>query len=455
MKVDILVAEIGSTITKVSLFDGIKEGQPRFLGQGSAPTSIARGDVTIGLNQAVDQLKKKFQTDSLEATESFACSSAAGGLRMSVHGLVYDMTVKAAKEAALGAGANLHLLTAGLLTDTDIKNIRSSSLNIILIAGGVDYGEKETALANAKLIAKQKMNTPVIFAGNIVNREAVQKAFDIQDQGKYLYLCENVYPKIDQLAVEPARKVIQDVFEEHIVRAPGMEKVRSLIHQTIIPTPGAVLQAAKVLQASLGDLLVADVGGATTDLHSVTEGSPDVQKMALSPEPFAKRTVEGDLGVFVNRLRVIQMVGQEKMEKDLQMPHEQLAGILAEYRPVPNEKQIPVVEYLTGLCCGVALNRHCGRFVTSFGPAGKTSIAEGKDLTNVRYFIGTGGALTRLPGGKKILSDLLVWRDPRLLLPKTPAQVLIDHDYIMAAVGAFAETYPDAAVTLLKNSFRI
>jgi uncharacterized protein (TIGR01319 family) len=175
VKVDILVAEIGSTITKVSLFDGIQEGQPRVLGQGNAPTSIARGDITIGLNQAVDQLKKKLQTDTIEARESFACSSAAGGLRMSVHGLVYDMTVKAAKEAALGAGANLHLLTAGLLTDTDIKNIRSSSLNIILIAGGVDYGEKETALANAKLIAKQKMNIPVIFAGNVINREAVQK----------------------------------------------------------------------------------------------------------------------------------------------------------------------------------------------------------------------------------------------------------------------------------------
>jgi uncharacterized protein (TIGR01319 family) len=157
-----------------------------------------------------------------------------------------------------------------------------------------------------------------------------------------------------------------------------------------------------VLQTSLGDLLVADVGGATTDLHSVTEGSPEVQKMMLSPEPCAKRTVEGDLGVYVNRLRVMQMVGQEKMEKDLQMTHEQLAGILAEYRPVPNEAQIPVVEYLTSLCCGVALNRHCGRFITSFGPAGKTTIAEGKDLTNVRYF-SEQGRFGSTPGRKEDL----------------------------------------------------
>ena len=39
-------------------------------------------------------------------------SSAAGSLRMTVHGLVYEMTAKAAKEAALNAGTNLDLVTA-------------------------------------------------------------------------------------------------------------------------------------------------------------------------------------------------------------------------------------------------------------------------------------------------------------------------------------------------------
>ena len=50
----------------------------------------------------------------------FATSSAAGGLKMCVHGLVYDMTVKAAREAALGAGANINLVTAGKLKRTDL-----------------------------------------------------------------------------------------------------------------------------------------------------------------------------------------------------------------------------------------------------------------------------------------------------------------------------------------------
>jgi len=115
MIIDVLVAEIGSTTTAVNAFTNIKTNNPRFLGQGYAQTTISEGDVTIGLNQAIEDLKQKLNATSLTWQESFASSSAAGGLKMTVHGLVYDMTVKAAKEAALGAGANIHLISAGKL----------------------------------------------------------------------------------------------------------------------------------------------------------------------------------------------------------------------------------------------------------------------------------------------------------------------------------------------------
>ena len=58
-----------------------------------------------GLEKALENLKKKLGITSLSCRRFYASSSAAGGLRMSVHGLVKDMTVRAAKEAALGAGA--------------------------------------------------------------------------------------------------------------------------------------------------------------------------------------------------------------------------------------------------------------------------------------------------------------------------------------------------------------
>ena len=145
MKIDLLVAEIGSTTTVVNAFDKIKTAFPRFLGQGLAPTTVS--DVTIGLNNALSDLKQVLNAEVLEANETYACSSAAGGLRMSVHGLVYNMTVRSAQEAALGAGANIVFMTAGLLTEKDLETIRQSQVKMILLSGGVDYGDTQTALA--------------------------------------------------------------------------------------------------------------------------------------------------------------------------------------------------------------------------------------------------------------------------------------------------------------------
>ena len=58
--IDALVAEIGSTTTSVTAFDGLAgwpETTPRLLGQGVAPTSVADGDVRIGLDAARAQLE--------------------------------------------------------------------------------------------------------------------------------------------------------------------------------------------------------------------------------------------------------------------------------------------------------------------------------------------------------------------------------------------------------------
>src|SRR5690554_6498405 len=122
MVIDVMVAEIGSTTTIVNAFN-IIDNNPSFIGQGFAATTAHLGDVNIGLENAINDLKANLQVSTLEIKESFACSSAAGGLKMSVHGLIYDMTVKAAKEAALGAGANIHLITAGILSKYDLEKI--------------------------------------------------------------------------------------------------------------------------------------------------------------------------------------------------------------------------------------------------------------------------------------------------------------------------------------------
>ncbi len=450
MHINVLVAEIGSTTTVVNAFNGIGSPCPSFVGQGQAPTSVLEGDVTVGLNGAIEDLKNNIAADELTWDDMLATSSAAGGLKMTVHGLVYDMTVRAAKEAALGAGGIIKMITSGRLRRLDLKKIQEVNPNIILVAGGVDYGERETALNNMEMILSMGLKTPIIYAGNIENQEEIKLMCEEADV--QLYIVENVYPKIDTLVVEPTRKVIQDAFEEHIIHAPGMSTVRDLVKGPIIPTPGAVMEAAKLLKEELGDLVIFDVGGATTDVHSVTEGTEEIGMILISPEPEAKRTVEGDLGVYVNANHVIEKIGVEELKKEFP----DLDEILSSYNAIPkNDRERKFVERLTEEAVLSSLERHAGTMRNLYGTTGKKTVAEGKDLTAIKYIIGTGGALTRLPNREKILKKVCGYSKGLELYPTVNAKVLIDNDYIFASLGVLSKKYPEDALLLMKKSLRL
>ncbi len=453
MKVDVLVAEIGSTTTVVNAFKDLHTENPVFWAQGQAPTSVMDGDVRIGLQGAIDDLCKKMNIDSLEYDDMLATSSAAGGLKMTVHGLVYDMTAKAAKEAALGAGGIIHFVTSGRLRRTDLAKIKEINPNLILIAGGVDYGERDTALDNAEMIRSLGLKTPIIYAGNIENQEEMKLIFD-EESGQQLYNVENVYPKIDDLNVEPCRRVIQDAFEQNITHAPGMENVRDMVSGPIIPTPGAVMECTKLLYDCLGDLIVLDVGGATTDLHSVATESDKIARIMISPEPKAKRTVEGDLGVYVNRMKVIESIGEEQMQKDCEKMGIDLEKTLESYVAIPKtEDEFKLVERLTKEAVLRAVERHAGSIRYVYGPSGRSTVAEGKDLTQVKYIIGTGGALTRLPHRVEIMEEIAKHNETGMLLfPTEHAKILVDNDYIMASLGVLSTKYREAAIRLLEKS---
>lgn len=453
MKVDVLVAEIGSTTTVVNAFKDLDTENPVFWAQGQAPTSVLDGDVRIGLQGAVDDLCRKMEIDSLEYDEMLATSSAAGGLKMTVHGLVYDMTAKAAKEAALGAGGIIHYVTAGKLRRTDLAKIKEINPNLILIAGGVDYGERETALDNAEKIRALGLKTPIIYAGNIENQEEMKLIFD-EESGQKLYNVENVYPKIDDLNVEPCRKVIQDAFEDHITNAPGMEHVRDMVNGPIIPTPGAVMECTKLLYDCLGDLIVLDVGGATTDLHSVATESDKIARIMISPEPKAKRTVEGDLGVYVNRMKVIESIGEEQLRKECDKMGIDLDATLESYVAIPKtEAEFKLVERLTKEAVLKAVERHAGIIRYIYGPSGRSTVAEGKDLTPVKYIVGTGGALTRLPHRVEIMESIAKHNDSGMMLfPTEHAKILVDNDYIMASLGVLSKRHREGAIRLLEKS---
>lgn len=298
------------------------------------------------------------------------------------------------------------------------------------------------------------LKVPVIYAGNIENQQEMELIFD-EESGQQLYNVENVYPKIDDLNVEPCRKVIQDAFEDHIIHAPGMEHVRDMVSGPIVPTPGAVMQCTKLLNEYLGNCMVLDVGGATTDLHSVTEDSDQIARLLVNPEPKAKRTVEGDLGVYVNKMKVIESIGEEKLREELS--DIDIDKVLESYVAIPKtEDEIRFVERLTEEAVLRAVERHAGTIRYIYGPSGRNTVAEGKDLTQVQYIVGTGGALTRLPHRVEIMKKILTHNDSgMMLLPGEHAKILVDNDYIMASLGALSMKYKDAAAKLLEKSLGI
>lgn len=436
MNQNILTIEVGSTITKVNGFRLLAEERFEHLQQGIAKTSIAAGDVGIGVDQAMADLRARMN-GAFDNPQIFINSSAAGGLRMTVHGLTQNMTARAAREAALGAGAIIKMVTAGSLSDSDLESIREINPNIILLAGGVDFGEKEIVLHNARCLASLGIKVPVIYAGNVAIRQDIRKIFEAA--GVETLLADNVFPDVDVLNVEPVRRLIHEVFNRHIIHAPGMSRLGELTPWQILPTPGAVLRGAELFAEIMGDCLVFDVGGATTDVHSVSDGSLEWAGRLTEPEPRAKRTVEGDLGVFVNARNIVALANDPDWEARMQ-----------DLQALPStDREVELTRWLCTRAVETAIRRHAGVVTDLYTPTGKRQIVKGKDLTAIQWLVGTGGALTRIPGGDEILRNIC--KGPgKYLLPTPEARVLIDREYRFSALGTLAQHYPDA----VKNTFK-
>ena len=454
LRIDALVAEIGSTTTVVSAFDGLSGGSakaaagvgaevaraavPRLVGQGVAPTTVSQGDVGVGVAAARAALAA--EVGPLEPGVTLATSSAAGGLRMTVHGLTQKMTAMAAREAALGAGGVVELVTAGRLRDADLRRIDEIAPGLIMLAGGVEGGDSDTVLANAERLSELRVRPIVVYAGNSMvaseARELLERA------GFRVRVTANVYPGVDELDIVPARAVIHDAFEEHITHAPGMERIGEFVSGHILPTPGAVLIAAELLAAEVGDLVVVDVGGATTDVHSVTDGSAEVAAIATEPEPHAKRTVEGDLGVFVSASHVAAL-----------MPEAKRPATLPPAIPT-TDAELVAAAALARTAATLGVQRHAGELLQLYTPRGRQTVARGRDLTACRILVGTGGALTRLPGGAGMLEATRAGSAGTAdkLLPPADARCVLDRDYLLAACGALSTHFPAEKVVALMRA---
>jgi uncharacterized protein (TIGR01319 family) len=102
----------------------------------------------------------------------------------------------------------------------------------------------------------------------------------------------------------------------------------------------------------------------------------------------------------------------------------------------------------------IATGRHAGTLETVYTPVGELDVQYGKDLTAFKYLIGTGGVFAHGANPRRVLEGALFDRaDPTCLRPTNP-EMLIDEQYIMAAVGLLSDSFPTAALRILKKYLR-
>jgi len=450
----ILLIDIGSTYTKVTAID---LDEPALLGTASAHTTI-QTDVTEGLNHALAILEAKI--GSLAFTQRLACSSAAGGLRMVASGLAPSLTEEAARMACLGAGAKVIRSFAYKLTEEDVAEIADLQPDILLLVGGTDGGNEAVILHNAALIATLEPTFPIVLAGN---RNAAKPCREILAHFE-LYVTENVMPRLETLNAEPVQHQIRELFLDRIIQAKGLRQVAEQMNLPLIPTPSAMLLAMELLSKGtadspgMGELLAADLGGATTDVYSMARGAPtDVTTILRGiPEPYSKRTVEGDIGMRYSVSGIVDAVGIDEIAKQAGLSVETAEALIAQLINQPDT--LPDTLDLAALDCALAsaavltaVTRHAGTIETVYTPQGPVSVQMGKDLTSVSQLILTGGAIVHNPEASQIASSALFDAQlPTSLRPKQ-AKIYIDKSYILASMGLLSQNYPEAALSLMKK----
>ena len=451
----VLLIDFGSTYTKLTAVDLDAE---EILGTAASYTTI-QTDIHDGLHNGLKLLEEK--VGKLDYSQCFACSSAAGGLRMVTSGLVPELTGEAAKLASLGAGAKVVGIYAFQLTEDDLLDIQAAKPDIFLLVGGTDGGNTECILHNARMLATLPASFPIVVAGNRTAARECQRILE----GHEVYVCPNVMPKFGVLHIEPTQKQIREIFLNRIIQAKGLSKAAELLSDIMMPTPSAVLQAMDLLaqgcegEAGIGDLVAVDVGGATTDVYSIADGMPEHMNTVYKglPEPFAKRTVEGDIGMRYSIQGIVDAAGLDRVAELSGLSGERVTQLVEELKQntdkVPNgDPELEALDYaLASLAIEEAVSRHAGTIEETYTMMGLTYVQSGKNLTKVKQIVVTGGSLIHTKRTAEIASHALYSpAQPGSLRPKA-ADVWVDRTYILAAMGLLSSHYPQTALRIMKK----
>lgn len=427
-----LAVDVGSTFTKAVLVD-LASGA--VLGASSHPTTIGT-DVMDGVEAVRAEL-----CPEREPGEVLLCSSAGGGLRLAVVGYERAVTAEAGHRVGLSAGAKVVHVASGRLDGQGVSQLRASAPDVVLLVGGTDGGNAEVLLHNAGRLARARLAAPVVVAGN---REVSAEVADLlSSTGRRHIVTDNVLPSIGVVAPDAARAAIREVFLAHVIGGKGLSRGRGFAELVRAATPDAVLSGVEVVAGRAGgDVLVVDVGGATTDVYSViTPQGEDasIQRDVVAPL-WHSRTVEADLGMRWNADGIVQAAGRERIvlaDRTIRYAA-RVAQDTAHLAGSEEEWQAEVD--LASAAATIAVRRHARPPHPAERP---------RPLSEVVLVLGSGGVLRHAPGdlAGRVLERVLGdhgggWRVPGR------ARAQVDAAYLLFAVGLLAERHPGAATVL-------
>ncbi|MEO6996742.1 MAG: glutamate mutase L [Terracoccus sp.] len=442
----VLAVDFGSTFTKGALI--ADDGE--VLATAATPTTgtLGRGDILDGYRR----LRADLEVPADARVR--ACSSAGGGLRLAVVGYERTVTAQAGHRVGLSAGAKVVHVAAGELSTVGVNGIRAARPDIVLLVGGTDGGNANVLLHNAAHLAKAALGghgthaVPVVVAGNIEARhEAVAM---LESARRPTIVAANVLPRIGVIAPESARSAIREAFLRHVIGGKGLSRDGAFATMVEAATPDAVLSGVELLaEVVVGDVLVVDVGGATTDVYSCL--TPEGEDAGLRKDVVAPlwhaRTVEGDLGVRWNALGVIEAARAERLwppagragdglglEAYAAHVHEQPGSVPADAREQGLDLE------LARLAALVAVRRHARAPQPAESP---------RPLANVTALVGSGGVLRFADRGgrERVLGALLADHEGGWKVPRR-AQASVDASYLLFAVGLLAGPEPALARAL-------
>lgn len=453
----VVLVDFGSTFTKAVV---IERSQAKVVLSVKHPSTV-KTDAGIAMEKCFDEIRAVIGEKAFEEAEIAASSSAAGGLRMAVVGLTEHLSISAGKNVAFGAGAKIIHVSSGMISEKEAEEIADLPLEMILFCGGYENGNRTVLLHNAHILAKSRITCPIIYGGNSVAAQEI-RAVMVQEN-KECFLIPNIIPRVGELNTKGGEEIIRELFMKRIVNMKGLESVQRTVGE-ITPTPAAVLAAGNLLargcegKKGYEDLMIVDIGGATTDIHSYAEHvSGEGAKLIGAAEPYAKRTVEGDLGMRESSDSLVHDAGVEIFAAELGITPEELKESI--HRRITDTDFLPVSELegkidqkIAEYAARAAARRHAGRWEYVHS-SNCNKLQTGKNLGRVKYILGTGGQIINSSDRLSILKEVLKngAKDEQILLPRD-GEFFVDSEYILYAAGLLSRKDPKLAFSVMENS---